>query len=197
MIGLVLLAAGASSRMRGKQKQLLPFDPENSLLRHSATVALDSVCRPIVIVLGANAVKLCDEIADLEIDITINNNWNEGIGSSIAAGVAKLIELAPASTGVVIALADQPFVTAELLNNLVETHHTTAAPIVAAEYNQTLGAPTLFHSDFFPELLALTGDAGAKRVIAQHPNNIARVIAPQASLDIDTPEDYVNFLRKC
>ncbi|MDQ2799683.1 MAG: nucleotidyltransferase family protein, partial [Armatimonadota bacterium] len=136
-IGLILLAAGGSARL-GHPKQLLPYKGR-TLLRHSAETALGSLCRPIIVVLGARADQLRPELADLEVLIAENRDWEQGMGSSISVGLAALETTAPNLTGVILMLCDQPLITGDNLNALAQTQQDTGSPFVASEYAETRG----------------------------------------------------------
>lgn len=189
-IAIIILAAGASSRMNGQPKQLLKFEGK-SFVRRAAETALKTDCRPVV-VLGANADQTKKEIADLPLEIVINKNWAAGIGESIKTGLSAL----PAEnlSAVVVMLCDQPFVTAETLNRLIEKHKQTGAAVVASFYNETLGVPALFARELFGELSNLAGDAGAKAIIKKHVAEVVQIRAPEAAFDIDTQADFQKLL---
>jgi molybdenum cofactor cytidylyltransferase len=92
--------------------------------------------------------------------------------------------------GVVMMLCDQPFVTPELIDRLVERRRQTRKSIVATDYHRTYGVPALFASELFPELAGLTGDYGARRIIQKHGYDAASVLFTDAAIDVDTPRDY-------
>lgn len=187
-IGLVILAAGASARM-GTPKQLLRYR-EQSLIRHVIEVAIASVCHPIIVVLGANAECIKLEIESLDIQLIENPLWVEGISTSVRTGVEALKASNLDVEAVVLMVCDQPFVSTQLINQLVENYRTTGRLIVASEYAGTLGVPALFHRSLFPELTALGGDVGARRVIKQHTLEAFGIPFPEGAIDLDTPQDY-------
>ena len=189
-IGVVILAAGASSRL-GQPKQLVQYRGR-TLLRHAAEAAAASGCRPIVTVLGANAKALRGELAGLPVWIVENEDWEQGMGTSIAAGVRPLADSGRLD-GAVVLLADQPLVGPDLIKDLVARFEETMAPVVASEYAGTLGVPALFAEMLFPELLALDGPSGAKQVIQKHRNTAALVVFDGGVVDIDTPEDLADL----
>ncbi|MDO9119247.1 MAG: nucleotidyltransferase family protein [Nitrospira sp.] len=188
---IIVLAAGASTRM-GRPKQLLIYG-SHSLLRHAASVAIESRCGPIFVVLGAYASRLHREIDDLQVRSVLNERWADGLGSSIQAGLAALTT-SDGSTGdtgaVILMLCDQPYVTAAVINNLVTAYHTAGKGIIASEYDGTLGVPALFGREYFMELATMSGAAGAKRLIAAHASEVVPVPFPKGMTDIDTAEDY-------
>ena len=87
-VGIVLLAAGASVRL-GRPKQLLPYRGQ-TLLKYSIQTALDSQAQPVVVVLGANANELQNEIKESNVHVVINEHWQEGMSSSIRRGVKTI-----------------------------------------------------------------------------------------------------------
>jgi molybdenum cofactor cytidylyltransferase len=183
-VGAVLLAAGGSSRM-GVAKQLLPYRGR-SLLRHAAETAVASPCRPVVVVLGAGADRAEEELAGLPVAVVRNPSWSGGIGTSIRAGIAALCDAEAA----LILLGDQPLVGPEALLALLERFGEGGSDLVASEYAGTLGVPALFARVWFPRLLGLADDEGAKRVILAAGAAVARVPCPAGALDVDTPGDY-------
>lgn len=192
-IGIIILAAGASTRL-GTPKQLLPYRGQ-SLLRHTTKVAIASGCRPIVVVLGAQAERLEAEVQQLPVHVVENNHWADGMSSSIQTGLMVLQSIHPPVKAVVILLCDQPFVSASLVHQLIEVHHRMGKPIVASEYGNTVGVPALFSHVLFPVLMTLPADRGAKYVIQRRAQAVARVPFPLGVIDIDTPSDYEQFLH--
>ena len=170
-VALILLAAGSSKRL-GQPKQLLKFRGR-TLLQHAVETAIQSSCRPVIVV--ANEYDL----NDYDVIVAKNPNASEGIASSIRAGIDAVPE---SSIGAVIMLVDQPFVTAKLLDELA-----SSASIAAAKYNDSLGVPAFFPRQYFPELLELKGDRGAKSILQKH--NATAIDFPGAAIDIDTAAD--------
>lgn len=193
-IGIIVLAGGGSARL-GTPKQSLSYAGE-TLLRRAVRAAIASGCRPIVVTLGANADALRGEIEDLETVIAENENWQSGMSGSIRCGLEKLTETNPQTRGVIIAVCDQPFGSAEIFTRLIEKHLSGDAPIVASAYNETVGVPALFSREFFPHLLALEGDAGAKKIIREFSAQVSTVAFPEGAFDIDTAEDYSNLKKR-
>lgn len=194
-IGIVLLAAGASTRMNNQSKQLLQFEGQ-SLLRRAAQTVLASASQKTVVVLGANAEKLKSEIEDLPIQIVINENWMSGMASSIKTGLSALLEENQNLAAVVVLLCDQPLVTAQTINSLIDTFKQTKNLIVASEYNETIGVPALFAREIFNELLNLKADSGAKFVIKKQAASVKKILVPEAAFDVDTLADYERLLQQ-
>jgi molybdenum cofactor cytidylyltransferase len=183
MLPLIVLAAGGSTRM-GSPKQLLPIDGQ-SLLRRAATVAIQSGCQPVIVVLGHHADRMRAELVGLPVTAVENPDWPQGMGSSIRAGMAAV----PTSdvAGVVVTLCDQPHVDAQAIALLVETFRQTGRT-VAARYADTVGVPAVFGPERFDALRSLDPAAGAKRLLTGP--DIVPVDLPSAAVDVDTPEDY-------
>ena len=191
--GIVLLAAGASSRL-GKPKQLLPYKG-TTLLKHAVQLAVDAALKPIVIVVGANANILNIEIEESQANIVMNETWQEGMASSIRTGLQKMLELEPTINSVIMMVCDQPYVTVQLLQNLIVQHNKTGKPIIASSYKNNLGTPALFDATIFSELMQLKGDIGAKKILNNHPEWVAAIDFPMGEIDIDTEEDYKKLLQ--
>jgi molybdenum cofactor cytidylyltransferase len=179
-VALILLAAGASKRL-GQPKQLLQFHGR-SLLRHAAETALESDCRPVIVVLRD---RLENELFNFPLITLKNQDRDEGIASSIRLGVSAVPESA---SGTVIMLVDQPLVSATFLNALASSDN-----LAAAKYNDSLGVPAYFPRKYFPELLALKGDKGAKSILEKH--NTFAITCDDAAIDIDTAIDAENLTK--
>ncbi|MBD1892770.1 nucleotidyltransferase family protein [Coleofasciculus sp. FACHB-SPT9] len=191
VVGLIILAAGASTRM-GTPKQLLMYQGR-SFLRHTAEVAIASLCQPIVVVLGADAERMKPEVNLLPVQIVENPQWAEGMSSSIRVGIEALSNLNQNIEAVAIALCDQPFISSQLLNQIVEAYQVTRRPIIASEYAGSLGVPALFSRALFPELTSLKTTEGAKKIIKKYSPEVFRIPFPEGAIDIDTPKDYQKF----
>lgn len=187
MTGLIILAAGRSARMSKPKQQLLYKG--TSLLQHSINVALQSPYRPVVVVLGAFADDILPGITPKPIDVIINTKWEEGMASSIRAGISHL-QNTPGTKNALIMLCDQPHVSSGLLNNMLRKKRQSNKGIIACAYNNTSGVPVLFDQKYFDELLALTGNEGAKKLLAIHSDDTETVAFPLGAIDVDTMEDY-------
>jgi len=186
---IIVLAAGGASRM-GLPKQLLQYRGK-SLLRRAAETALGTHPAEVVAVIGFESDRMKHELDDLPVRLITNQGWQEGIASSIRAGIAEIPVTVEAS---LMLLCDQPFVTSDLLLRLI-TACTDEKPIAATGYEQTYGVPACFMRSLFAELLDLHGDAGAKRVIHRDQRRVTTVPFPEARVDIDTLEDYRTHLE--
>ena len=192
-IGIIVLAAGASSRM-GEPKQLLRFEGE-TLLARAVRTALETHYRPVVVVLGAGAEALRAEVETSDALVVVNEAWAEGMSSSIRCGLGALEASASGEIeAAVLLLCDQPFVTSDIIIRLVDVYRAHRRLLVAAEYEvsgeRTRGVPALFSRPLFPELMALRGAEGAKRIIMRCEADAAFIAVPAAAFDVDTPDDY-------
>ena len=188
-VGLLLLAAGSSSRL-ARPKQLLPYQG-HTLLHHAAEVAAASPCRPLVLVTGALHDELLPEIDGLPFHVVRNDAWADGMGGSIAAGLAELESAAegPRVDAVVVMLCDQPLVSEEIIGQLIVQFQATHQPVVASAYAGTQGVPALFGREIFPELLALRGASGARELLQQY-NHLPTIDFPGGATDVDTEAQY-------
>jgi molybdenum cofactor cytidylyltransferase len=190
-IGIILLAAGGSSRM-GQPKQLLQYG-DKTLVQHALDAATAALSQPIVIVTGAYKDLVQ---TSLGINIIHNADWKEGIASSIRTGLNAILEIEPGLDAIIFIVCDQPHISATLLKELMDTHNATGKAIVASSYADTVGIPALFGKSFFNALMQLKGDEGAKRIIMQNPDSVAVVDFPRGDIDIDTAGDYAALRGK-
>lgn len=158
------------------------------MIRHCAEVALSSVCRPVVVVIGAHGGKVREALAGLPITIVVNDRWAEGMGTSIQAGLAAAMER-PVS-GVILTLADQPRLTAATFDRLVDCHRAQRAKRVASAYEGTVGVPALFGRELFADLMALEPSMGCKGILLAQGDARVSLPCPEAADDVDTPADY-------
>jgi len=191
-VGIVVLAAGGSSRL-GSPKQLLVFDGQ-TLLRHTLEVATQANPEAVVVVLGAHMQRMETEVGGLHVHVVENPGWQEGIASSIRCGVDAICKQMPHCKAVIMMLCDQLFVTVELLHNLVKGAQEDAVLIAACRYGGVTGVPALFKKDLFRELQQLEGDTGARALMRKHEDRMVAVHFAEGEADIDTPEDYSRLL---
>ena len=186
-IGGILLAAGGSSRL-GRPKQFLEFEGK-TLLRHAAEAMAESMCHPVIAVLGAEKEKAEGEIANLPVTARSNSEWRVGMSSSIKLGLAELLILEPKIAALVITLCDQPFVSAETINRLVRKFAETRVPMIAAEYDGVAGVPALFSREMFDALSKLDGDKGARDLLRNPNARVETIEMEEAAVDVDTHGD--------
>jgi molybdenum cofactor cytidylyltransferase len=172
----------------GTTKQLLRLD-DRPLLQH----ALDHVraCRAseIILVLGSAAESIRREIDTQNVRVVINLNYQQGMGTSLKAG---LLAVDPRAAAALIVLADQPFVQPETLDRLMAEHQASGAQIVIPTYRGFRGNPVLLDRSVFAELMNLDGDMGCRAIFGDHPEGIVKVPVDDAGilLDIDQKSDF-------
>ena len=191
-VGAIILAAGASTRM-GEPKQLLRFDG-STLLRCAAHAALGSDCQTVVVVTGANAERVREEVSDLPVAVAHNEQWSEGMGASVRVGVEALEKEGARVLAAVLMPCDQPHLSSEVLNRLIEAHQTSGKAIVVSGYEEVWGVPMLFARSLWPELRELGGKGGAQSVALRHAEKVECVPFPDGARDIDTRDDYERLL---
>ncbi len=189
--GLILLAAGSSSRLK-QAKQSLPWK-DSTLLQHSLQVALAARVDPVILVAGPQTGLVLP--AHERLQVVFNHEAREGIASSIRLGLSVLRQRETAPGSVIFMVCDQPFVTPDLLNTLIAAAAAGEVQVATCSYRDTAGTPVLFKKELFDELASLNGDEGAKKLILQHPGPVAYVPFPNGYIDIDTMEDYTALLN--
>lgn len=191
-VGLIVLAAGKASRM-GKPKQLLCYQG-SSFISHAVKIGLNSICKSVVVVLGAYAEKVKSEIDKLAVEIVENPLWETGMASSIRGGIAGIKESNPNLDAVIIALADQPLISEAVFDRLIQRYQETGNRIIACAYDDIVGVPALFDCALFAELMHLEGDKGAKALMRKYQDEVLAIEIPEAAIDIDTPDDYEKLI---
>lgn len=187
-VAAIVLAAGASHRL-GQPKQLLMHGGE-TLLARAIRLAREAGAAQVLAVLGANFEIICATVALDQAVPVINDLWQQGIASSIHAGLKALDAVAPDATGALIMSCDQPRLTAAHLANLIETFAAQPEPsIPASVYAGVLGIPAVFPRVALTHLRALEGDRGARALLVKPPCPLIAVPFPGGEIDIDTPTD--------
>lgn len=192
-VSIIILAAGASSRM-GAPKQLLLVDGK-TLIKRICETAMDTPCHPIVTVLGANRNLIRKETERMPITVIDNPQWENGMSSSIKMGLAGAYMTEKAIEAAIFLTVDMPYVSAELINKMIEKAESDEnIEIVACKYDSQMGIPVLFKRTLFTDLLELTGDEGAKKVVMKNKDKTTFIDFPEGKLDLDTIDEYRNFV---
>jgi molybdenum cofactor cytidylyltransferase len=182
----ILLAAGTSSRM-GSNKLLFPLEGE-TVLRRAARRALAGGLSPLIVVLGHESDKAAKEIEDLPCQWALNPLYQEGINSSVKAGILAVPREA---RGALVMLADMPFVTSEMIAAMIERYRASEAPLVISDYAGVNAPPMLYDRSLFTELLTMTGEGCGRQVVRRHRDEAEVLAWPESALaDLDVPEDY-------
>lgn len=193
-IAILILAAGQSSRMGDEVKQILPWK-ESNLLSNTLNQAKASIADDTYVVLGAHEEIIKAEV-NFEPNTTIRNlNWENGLGSSIAAGVSYFIANELMFDGILILLADQPLIDTHYLNKMIENWKGNPSKIVTTQYEKRSGVPVIFGKEYFSELQNLNHDFGAKEIIASHKNAILALHPEGKEIDIDDYQAYQELLK--
>ncbi|MEI2689380.1 MAG: selenium cofactor biosynthesis protein YqeC [Anaerolineae bacterium] len=180
-VAAVVLAAGGSSRLGGgAAKQLLPWQPGETLVGRAVGIALAAgAVDEVVVVVGHRADEVQAALGERPVRVVVAPDWQDGQSSSVAAGLAAL---GPEVSAALFVLADQPDVTPATIDRLVERHRRSLAPVVAPVYQDgQRGNPVLFDRRVFPELLALEGDTGGRPLIRRYGAEVQTV-------EIDAPQ---------
>lgn len=191
-IAILLFAAGSSSRL-GRSKQLLSIAGQPLLLK-SVEAAIESGIKNIIVVLGANEEAHRQVIMDAGVQVVVNTDWKKGMGNSLKAGLAYVLQQLPKVEAVVTMVCDQPRITSDQLKKLIAEYESSESTIVASFYQGVAGVPVLFHRTLFSELLSMPDEAGAKKILQQHPHLVKTVFFPGGEIDIDTEDDLRKFL---
>ena len=178
----------------GRPKQLLRLG-SRTLLRRTAEEAIASQAGATLVVIGADANLVRNELHGLHVTCVENQRWREGIGTSVSAGVERVARDGSPFDAAVLLTCDQPHVSAATIDRLIAEHESSAKPLVASAYAGTLGVPALFTRAYFDALLRLPGDNGAKDILLRHRDDVAVVEFAAGAVDLDTPADYDRFAR--
>jgi molybdenum cofactor cytidylyltransferase len=193
-VSIIILAAGASSRM-GVPKQLLLVEGK-TLIKRIGEIAMDTPSHPIVMVLGANRTMIKPELEKMPITIIDNPQWENGMSSSIKMGLAGAYLTQKDIDAAIFLTVDMPYVSVELINNMIiKANENPDSQIVACKHSQqTIGIPVLFKRSLFADLLELKGDEGAKKIVLKNKATSVFVDFPEGKFDLDTMEEYRNFV---
>lgn len=191
--GIIILAAGNSSRL-GEPKQLLEYKGK-SLLHHVTRQAL-KMTGAVVVVSGSNNNLIENELKNLQVITIYNPEWQEGMGSSIRAGVEKIIDEFPMLESLTISVCDQPFINSSVFSELMTKHKEDQKGIIASAYAGVLGTPVMFDRKYFGELSKLSGNEGAKKLLHVFSRDVGSIDFEKGRIDIDTKDDYEQLIQK-
>ena len=189
--GLVL-AAGEGSRL-GTPKALVEVGGE-LLVDRSVRTARSAGCDPVVVVVGARAFDVLRTAVLDGAVVLVNDDWADGMGSSLRVGLRALSELG--ATAAVVLLVDQPRVTADVVRRVASA---PPAPAVAASYDGRPGNPVRLDAIIWPDVCALAvGDVGARAWMRAHPDGVQVVACDDLGSDddIDTVDDLGRVLKQ-
>jgi len=187
----LILAAGNSSRL-GFPKQSVLFQGV-PLLKHAVTTAIKAGCDPVYVVSGANYEGDLEILSNIIYHHLINKQWEKGIGNSIRFGVKEILSGNPDCPSIILMVCDQPYLTSEHLTKMIEFSTDPSIEVVGSKYNDTLGTPVLFKSAFFPLLMSMQDNMGAKKLLNKSNPSMKFIELENGEIDIDTKEDIENL----
>jgi molybdenum cofactor cytidylyltransferase len=187
MISGILLAAGESRRM-GRPKLLLPWE-NSTVIAHVVSRYLTAHLSELLVVVGAEGENIRRALSSKPVLVVENPDFREGMGSSLRRGVEAA---AADSEGYLIGLGDQPFITSEIIDQLITSFLKLRPGIAVCSHQGKFGHPVIFGRKFRRDLCALRGDVGGRKIISEHPVEVACIEVGSGAifLDIDTPADY-------
>jgi molybdenum cofactor cytidylyltransferase len=193
IISAILLGAGESKRM-GVDKLSLPWRGK-TVLQHCFETLFQSEVQEIVVVLGIRNKGVKNRFHGGKTKVVVNPYSKRGMSTSIRKGLRAI---QPRSTGILIALGDQPFLKTRTINALVRTFDRREEGIIIPSFQDRMGHPVIFHKRYRKELLNLRGDVGGRTVVERHPEDVKVVPIKSEGVvkDVDTWQDYVKEFRK-
>lgn len=188
----LVLAAGESRRL-GRPKQLVPWRGRPLLEQVVAAVRRWPVVDQIVVVLGAFAEEILDEVDFGEAVVAINESWEEGISSALRVGL-DILSREPKIARTFVVLGDQPEIPPEVPEALLAAAEASTRPAIAPVYRYEQANPVLFDRSLWERLMALEGDNGAAGFLRAHPELVHEVrfghLPPR---DVDTEDDVADL----
>lgn len=191
----IILAAGLSKRF-GRPKQLIEWRGR-PLIQHVVEIALASRLRHVIVVIGYVADQVRAALSPVaqhpHLNVVYNPDYEEGRASSIRRGLRALPQDAQAA---MFLACDQPLITTELLNALIDTFVQHRPLICYPVFGSIRSNPTIFAAELFPELMMLTGDVGGSALIEKYRSRVCEhlVSASRPLTDVDREEDLQALL---
>ncbi len=195
MIGAVILGAGESKRM-GEPKVLLPCG-EKTMIETVIETTLDSRVDKTLVVLGSHWRKIGRIVKAYDVQITVNLRFREGMLSSVQRGISALPR---SSRAAVIVLADQPALSARVIDSLIGAYFRRKKGLVVPVYRKKRGHPLLIDLKYRQEIGKLDPRIGLRQLLQRHPDDLleVKVSSPAVLSDIDTIQDYKKaFIPRC
>ncbi len=188
----LVLAAGRSSRM-GPTNKLLAEVNGAPLVARAVEAALASQAANVIVVTGHQGESVARALSERPVTFVHNPAFAEGLSSSLRAGLAAVPS---ESDAVVVCLGDMPRVSSAVIDRLIAAYSPLEGRAICVPTTHgKQGNPVLWDRAFFTEMAALTGDAGAKRLIGQHADRLCEVPVDDAGVlyDVDTPDLLAGF----
>jgi len=163
-------------------------------LQHIIGVAKNANLEPVICVTGYQSALITKSLSGMDLSIVYNEHWPEGMGSGISAGIKQI--LLSDVDSVILAVSDQPHVSADLFGTMQLLKDQSGKGIIAASYAGTLGTPVLFTRGYFNQLKSLNGNQGAKNIVKINMHDVCTVEFEKGSVDIDTIQDYEKLISE-
>ena len=189
-IAAIVLAAGRSARMAPRNKLLEPVGGQ-AIVARVAAAAIASGADPVVVVTGFEAARVAEALSGLNVVVLHNPAFAEGLSTSLRAGLEAL---PPNCDGALVLLGDMPEIEIGDLHALMRAF--TARDAICVPVHQgKRGNPILWGASYFAEMMTLTGDVGAKPLLARHEHRVIEVPVASSGIfaDVDTPSDLARL----
>jgi molybdenum cofactor cytidylyltransferase len=193
-ISAIVLAGGQSTRM-GTNKLLLDLGGQ-TLVERVVSVLLGSQVDHVIVVVGFEWERVREQLKEKDVQVVYNRQYPEGMAASIREG---LRHIDPGTHGVLIALADHPLLTSDVIDQLIDAYRKTRKGIVCPTFEAKRGHPVIFNLAKYGKALSqLKGDIGGRVVIETHRDDLLEfgVDSPAVIRDIDSWEDYEQLRRR-
>jgi len=190
-LAAVVLAAGQSRRM-GDRNKLLEEVGGQPMVAHVVDALLATQARPVVVVVGHEADRVRAALAEREVRFVDNPEYAAGMSTSLRAGIGALLD--QHVDGAFVALGDMPWVRPAHLEALGAAFAPALERSICVPVHQgKRGNPVLWAASYFPEMMAVEGDVGARALLRAHDDQLALIPVDDAAVhvDVDTPEDLV------
>jgi molybdenum cofactor cytidylyltransferase len=175
------MAAGESKRF-GSPKQLHLINGQ-PLIRHTVERVIDCAIDDVFVVLGHAADAVSAVLTDLPVRFVRNPDPSAGLGSSIAFGASAVDAASPPFDAVIIVLGDQPTIPRHIIDALCASFRAQPADVIVLEYTGGVRAPpALFSRNVFAEMRSLSGETGARELMAQR---MVRVLQAGITVPVD------------
>jgi molybdenum cofactor cytidylyltransferase len=193
MISAMVLAAGRSRRM-GVQKLLLPYRGR-PLIAHVVDELLRSPVDPVIVVIGKDGGAIVEAIAGRDVHTVVNTSPKDEMLSSVRCGLTAMPDEADAA---LVALGDQPEITADVVAELVRSFQATPRGIVVPTHKGRRGHPLLFATHYRCEILTRFEGRGLRGLLESHPHDVFEWQVGTAAVleDIDLPQDYARAIGR-
>ena len=186
-VAAVILAAGRSTRF-ARNKMIEPIDGE-AMVARVVRIAAASGADPVIVVTGHEATRVAETLQGHDVRVVHNPAYGEGLSTSLRAGIRAV---PPESDGALILLGDMPGIQAGEIGLLLAAFAVAGREAICLPVKDgRRGNPVLWGAAYFPEMMAISGDVGAKELLAGHADKVCEVPAESNGIfaDVDTPND--------